>query len=84
MTIIDVRKHGESIPFKFMRTGATFLNGMGQVCIKVSDKMWFNFITDTLVDVDFVDVSYELVDAELVLKDFKGEDDDNGRSKVTN
>lgn len=72
MTIIDVRKHGEIIPFKFMRTGATFLNGMGQVCIKVSNKMWFNFITDTLVDVDFVDVSYELVDAELVLKDFKG------------
>lgn len=72
MTIIDVRKHGESIPFKLMRTGATFLNGMGQVCIKVSDKMRFNFITDTLVDVDFVDVSYELVDAELVLKDFKG------------
>lgn len=77
MTIIDTRKRGESIPFKIMRTGATFLNGMGQVCIKVSDKSWFNFITDTLIDVDFDDVSYELVDAELVLKDSKGEENGN-------
>lgn len=77
MTIIDTRKRGESVPFGLMKTGATFLNGMGQVCIKVSDKRWFNFITDTLVDVDFVDVSYELVDAELVLKDFKGAENGN-------
>ena len=74
MTIIDVRKQGESIPFKLIRTGATFLNGVGQVCIKVADKIWFNFITDTLVDVDYDNVSYELVNAELVLKDFKGEE----------
>lgn len=76
MTIIDTRKR-ESIPFKIMRTGATFLNAVGQVCIKVSDKKWFNFITDTLVDVDFDDVSYELVNAELVLKDSKGEENGN-------
>ena len=76
MTIIDARKR-ESVPFKFMKTGATFLNAVGQVCIKVSDKKWFNFITDALIDVDFVDVSYELVDAELVLKDFKGAENGN-------
>lgn len=83
MKIIDDRTRCESERFKLMATGATFFNANGHVCLKISDESWFDLYTNKLVEVGFDNIPYELVDAELVLKDHKGEDNDNGRSKAT-
>lgn len=73
MKIIDDRSRGKNIWFGTMAVGNTFF-AAGDVCIKISLDSWFNFHTNRIVYVIDKRVPYELVNAELVLKDFKGEE----------
>ena len=79
MRIVDNRK-GEFGVFYAMATGTTFLDILGDVCIKVSSDMWFNCQSNTLMEVADKAASYELVNTKLVITNYRGETDDSRES----
>jgi hypothetical protein len=60
-----------------MRVGTTFLNATGDVCIKVSEGAMFDAEDNVLIEIGVTDIRYELINVELVINDYKGEDNDN-------
>lgn len=79
MKIVDNRK-SEFIAFYMMPAGSTFLDMLGDLCIKVGSAMWFNCKSNTLMDVVDKSASYEVVNTKLVITNYRGETNDSGES----